>query len=928
MGLLLNAAIIASHAQGLKTLLLLLAVAMDMALTLSTSSSSSRYPLFLQARSHSPFKAFNFETNCSYSRSIQVSATKTKRKPRPSFFEQIRDKWSLKVPSTRDTFPWQEPEQQQEHQGQGKNDEEEIERCEISGVTLSKAEIDANPSSIDDDSVSVSLPNHLTTAPWVHGTRPKKNHFSSRPKIGENVVQNDVHTVVDIVENLEKEVTCNDKFKKEDNILHVDNAERLVKEVNYDKKFKEAKVQVGGFSVELKRDNEIARAKYSKSPSYINEKPFGANGGYGVQVSYDDNSSSIELPWEKERVMESVEGYLRGKRSNTELAERMLPEHELKRLRNVALRMYERIKVGAAGINQDLVDAVHEKWRLDEVVKLKFEEPLSFNMRRTHEILENRTGGLVIWRSGSSVVLYRGISYKLHCVRSFSKQDEAGKEILAHPEEVTSNATLNIGVKHFIGTTESYIPDRAKYLKDLSREELTDFTELNQFLDELGPRFEDWCGREPLPVDADLLLAVDPGYKPPFRLLPYGVRHCLTDKEMTIFRRLARTVPPHFALGRNRQLQGLAKAIVKLWERSAIVKIAIKRGVQNTRNERMAEELKVLTGGILLSRNKEYIVFYRGNDFLPPAIVKTLKERKKLTYLKQDEEEQARQMALASVESSAKTSKVPLVAGTLAETVAATSHWRDQRGSPDIDEMLREAVLAKRASLVKHLENKLALAKGKLRKAEKALAKVHEHLDPSGLPTDLETISDEERFLFRKIGLSMKPYLFLGKRGVYDGTIENMHLHWKYRELVKVIVRGKSFAQVKHIAISLEAESGGVLVSIERTTKGYAIIVYRGKNYLHPEVMRPKNLLTKRQALVRSIELQRREALKHHISDLQERIELLKLELEDMESGKEIDVDKMSSRLDDSSISDSDVEEGGEEAYLVSTRIPITRTRT
>lgn len=32
---------------------------------------------------------------------------------------------------------------------------------------------------------------------------------------------------------------------------------------------------------------------------------------------------------------------------------------------------------------------------------------------------------------------------------------------------------------------------------------------------------------------------------------------------------------------------------MKLWEKSAIAKIAVKRGVENTRNERMAEELKV-----------------------------------------------------------------------------------------------------------------------------------------------------------------------------------------------------------------------------------------------------------------------------------------------------------------------------------------------
>ncbi|XP_074361697.1 CRM-domain containing factor CFM3, chloroplastic/mitochondrial-like isoform X1 [Apium graveolens] len=109
----------------------------------------------------------------------------------------------------------------------------------------------------------------------------------------------------------------------------------------------------------------------------------------------------------------------------------------------------------------------------------------------------------------------------------------------------------------------------------------------------------------------------------------------------------------------------------------------------------------------------------------------------------------------------------------------------------------------------------------------------------------------------------MKPFLLLGLGGIFDGTIDNMHLHWKYRELVKVIVDGKRFAQVKHIAIALEAESGGVLVS----------------------AMRPKNLLTRRQALARSIELQRREemsnrkALKHHITELQGKIKKLKLEL-------------------------------------------------
>ncbi|KAL4649816.1 hypothetical protein ACB092_01G042300 [Castanea dentata] len=323
-----------------------------------------------------------------------------------------------------------------------------------------------------------------------------------------------------------------------------------------------------------------------------------------------------------------------------------------------------------------------------------------------------------------------------------------------------------------------------------------------------------------------------------------------------------------------------------------------------------AERSEKLTGGTLVSRNKDYIVFYRGNDYFPPVVTEALKERKKLTDLQQNVEEQAREMASASIVSKAKASKGPLVAGTLAETIAATSHWGNQPSSEDVQKMIKDSVLTRHALLVKYLQNKLSIAKGRLKRAENALAKVQEYLEPADIPTDLETITDEERLLFRKMGLSMKPYLHLGRRGVYAGVIENMHLHWKYRELVKIIVRGTRLEQVKHIAISLEAESGGVLVSLDKTNKGYAIIVYRGKNYRQPQALRPKNLLTRRQALARSIELQRHEALKHHISDLQERMELVKSELVDLRNGKEIDDSKtLYSRLDDHNVSDDDIEE-------------------
>jgi hypothetical protein len=40
--------------------------------------------------------------------------------------------------------------------------------------------------------------------------------------------------------------------------------------------------------------------------------------------------------------------------------------------------------------------------------------------------------------------------------------------------------------------------------------------------------------------------------------------------------------------------------------------------------------------------------------------------------------------------------------------------------------------------------------------------KIQGDFNPADLPTDLETLTNEERILFRKIGLSMKPYLLLG----------------------------------------------------------------------------------------------------------------------------------------------------------------------
>ncbi|GAU34786.1 hypothetical protein TSUD_205900 [Trifolium subterraneum] len=754
-------------------------------------------PLTPQTKTHTIFK---FALSCS-NETTQVETKVVKKKKnnnsRPSFTHQIRDKWSIKLASQREKFPWQEQQEQQE--------------AELEEQPQPQSQEDV--SSTSNYPLNFEFPKRLS--PW---------HVAENSKHPQNVSEFDAS-----------------------------------------------------------EENEE------------NKKPLQKNSSGSREVQELESSSSS----------------LKKRRSNTELAEKLIPEHELRRLRNMALRMVERFSVGVAGITQELVDSIHKKWVVNEVVKFKFDSPLSANMKRAHQILESKTGGIVVWRSGSSIVLYRGMTYKLPCVESYKKvYDAQKKNDVDHSMHVGSGSNAQVSVKETDGPIESFNQDSAEYLKDTSEEEKMELIELNLLLDELGPRFKDWTGCEPLPVDADQLPAVVQGYKTPFRLLPYGVKASLSNKEMTVMRRIARRTAPHFALGRNRELQGLARAIVKLWETSAIAKIAIKRGVPHASNDRMAEVLKKLTGGTLLSRNKEYIVFYRGNDFLPPVVTKTLTERQKLTVIQQDEEEKARQSASAITISNRKSSQMPLLAGTLAETRAATANWGHQPCKQEVEKMIRESTLGRLSSLIRHHENKLALAKTRFRKAERDLIKIQGGFNPADLPTDLETLTNEERILFRKMGLSMKPYLLLGRRDVYAGTIENMHLHWKYRELVKILVKGKNLAQVKHIAISLEAESGGVLVSVDKDTKGHIIIIYRGKNYCRPQVIRPKSLLTRRQALARSMELQRLEALKHHISDLQEMIELLKSELDDKKNEKVIDGDKtMYSTLDNNVSSDDDMED-------------------
>ncbi|CAH1434224.1 unnamed protein product [Lactuca virosa] len=589
----------------------------------------------------------------------------------------------------------------------------------------------------------------------------------------------------------------------------------------------------------------------------------------------DDDEETI-LPWEREQEGNQEEGReISGVKKRTmkapTLAELTLEDTELRRLRTVGTTIRERISVPKAGITGAVLEKIHDQWRKSELVRLKFHEVLARDMKTAHEIVQRRTGGLVIWQSGSVMMVFRGVNYAGPSSRPESTEKDNNTLFVPDVSPASNPTTRN----NDSATTS--VATRTPVVAESMTEEEAEF---NSVLDGLGPRFQEWWGTGILPVDADLLPQTIPGFRTPFRLLPTGMRPRLTNSEMTNLRKLAKSLPCHFALGRNRNHQGLASAILKLWEKSMVAKIAVKRGIQNTNNELMAEELKRLTGGVLLLRNKYYIVIYRGKDFVPKSVATALVERQEMTKEIQDAEEKVRNgaieaVAVAGVE---KDGEATPLAGSLAEFYQAQAQWGREKTSEEHEKMLLEASKTKVTRVVKKLEHKLFIAQSKRSKADKELAKIRESWLPSGAPEDQETITDEERVMFRRVGLRMKPYLPLGIRGVFDGVIENMHLHWKHRELVKLISKQKDIEFVEETARFLEYESGGILIDIVRVPKGYAIIYYRGKNYQRPISIRPRSLPSKARALKRWKALQRYEALTEHVAELENNIKQTKAE--------------------------------------------------
>ncbi|KAG1347086.1 Chloroplastic group IIA intron splicing facilitator CRS1, chloroplastic [Cocos nucifera] len=516
-------------------------------------------------------------------------------------------------------------------------------------------------------------------------------------------------------------------------------------------------------------------------------------------------------------------------------AELTLPGDVLAGLRGEARRMKKWVKAKKAGVTQEVVDEIRRTWRKGELAMVKFVEPLRRNMVRAHEILESplfnkyydvmnvisvlkvtKTGGLVVWRKRYTLVVYRGSNYSLIPEASHDSaitiggkasssnlnlgiSEDGGAILPAKCDEIT-----NISVIQQDGDVENThtssmaweIQNAAEAIEGTLYER-----EVDRLLDGLGPRFTDWWWRKPLPVDADLLPESVPNFRPPFRLCPPSMKPKLTDEELTYLRKLARPLPTHFALG-----------------------------------------------GVLILRNKDFIILYRGKDFLSGRVASSIAERETEICGQQLKEEVARTNAIKLFSDIGEFLYSTSTVGTYTEFQDIQSKYTAVNSGIPEEKIQFEAERAKLEKEIGKQERELFILKQKIEKSEKELAKLNSSWSPLDQAADQELLMEEERQTFRNIG----------RRGIYDGVIGNIHQHWKHKEVVKVITKQQDFQQITYTAQLLEIESGGMLVVIEKLRSTHAIILYRGKNYCRPLKLLPDNLLTKREALQRSIEIQRR----------------------------------------------------------------------
>ena len=138
----------------------------------------------------------------------------------------------------------------------------------------------------------------------------------------------------------------------------------------------------------------------NSSGGFLPESPLGVESMFG-------GDGEVRFPWEKlkEKEKEEEGGIMARRKSGTSLAELTLPESESRRLRILTFQKKHKTGIGSAGVTQEVVDRIRERWKALEIVRLKFEGAAALKMKRMHEILERDwwTGDLEVWHFSFSI---------------------------------------------------------------------------------------------------------------------------------------------------------------------------------------------------------------------------------------------------------------------------------------------------------------------------------------------------------------------------------------------------------------------------------------------------------------------------------------------------------------------------------------------
>ncbi|KAJ6832000.1 putative CRM domain-containing protein, chloroplastic isoform X1 [Iris pallida] len=126
-------------------------------------------------------------------------------------------------------------------------------------------------------------------------------------------------------------------------------------------------------------------------------------------------------------------------------------------------------------------------------------------------------------------------------------------------------------------------------------------------------------------------------------------------------------------------------------------------------------------------------------------------------------------------------------------------------------------------------EEKILYKLRKARRKEEQIIEALRKIEPpesSEATHDPEILTPEEHFYLLKMGHKSKNYVPVGRRGIFQGVILNMHLHWKKHQTLKVVVKTFTVEEVREIAAELARLSGGIVLDIHEEN---TIIMYRGK---------------------------------------------------------------------------------------------------